>query len=68
MRNSDYYQESKFCPRCDAYVRFLQSLEACFCVECGAKVRLFSPGDRRAFLQSLLDRRKGVLGQQKRVS
>jgi hypothetical protein len=68
MYNSDYYQESKYCPRCDTYVRFLKSLEACFCVECGAKVRLFSPGDRRAFMQALHDKRKGVVGQQKRVS
>lgn len=50
MRHPDYYQESKYCPRCDTYVRFLQSIEACFCVECGAKVRLFSPGDKRAFM------------------
>lgn len=68
MRQSDYYQESKYCPRCDAYVRFLQSLEACFCVECGAKVRLFSPGDKRAFVQSLRSGRKGDADQQKRVS
>lgn len=68
MRHSDYYQESKYCPRCDAYVRFLQSLEACFCVECGSKVRLFSPQDKRLFVRSLHAGRKGGDGRQKRVS
>ncbi len=68
MRHSDYYQESKYCPRCDDYVRFLQSLEACFCVECGAKVRLFSPTDKRAFVRALRPGRKPGPDQQKRVS
>lgn len=68
MHHSDYYQETKYCPRCDAYVRFLQSIEACFCVECGAKVRLFSPEDKRSFLRSLRSGRKDGEGRQKRVS
>lgn len=68
MRHSDYYQESKYCPRCDTYVRFLQSIEACFCVECGSKVRLFSPGDKRAFMHALRPGRKPDQDQQKRVS
>lgn len=68
MRHSDYYQESKYCPRCDEYVRFLQSTEACFCVECGAKVKLFSPQDRRTFLSSLKGGRKDSDDRQKRVS
>lgn len=68
MRHSDYYQESKYCPHCNAYVRFLQSTEACFCVECGAKVRLFSPQDKRVFLRSLRPARKDSDGRQKRVS
>jgi len=68
MRHSDYYQESKYCSRCDLYVRFLQSTEACFCVECGAKVQLFSPQDKRAFQSSLRPVRKDSDDRQKRVS
>jgi hypothetical protein len=31
----------------------MQSLDASFCVDCGAKVRLFSAADKRAFLNEL---------------
>lgn len=53
MPRTDYYKDKKYCPRCTDYVRYLQSLEASFCVTCGAKVRLFSSADKRAFLRSL---------------
>ena len=69
MIRSDFFQDEKYCPRCHAYVRYLQSLESCFCVECGAKVRLFSAADKRAFLKSLKNGKKiGRDGGQKRVS
>ncbi len=68
MRQSGFYSESKFCPQCDAYVRFLQSVQACYCVECGSKVHLFSIDDRKAFLQRIKDEKAAKHGNQKRVS
>ncbi len=68
MPVSNYYQERKFCPACDRYVRFLQSLDESFCVECGAKVRLFSPKDHRAFLRSLKPQGRPGRKSDKRVS
>jgi len=53
MPQSDFFKDSKYCPRCHDYVRYLQSLDASFCIDCGAKVRLFSAADKRAFLQDL---------------
>ena len=68
MIRSDFYQDKKYCPRCHDYVRYLQSLDSSFCVECGAKVRLFSAADKRAFLKSLKSGRKGRPNDRKRVS
>jgi ribosomal protein L33 len=69
MIRSDFFQDKKYCPRCRDYVRYLQSLDSSFCVECGAKVRLFSSADKRAFLKSLKNSRKPrQTGQKKRVS
>ena len=69
MIRSDFYQDKKYCPRCHEYVRYLQSLDSSFCVECGAKVRLFSSADKRAFQKSLKSGRKPrQTGQKKRVS
>ncbi|RMH00861.1 MAG: hypothetical protein D6702_12960 [Planctomycetota bacterium] len=53
MIEPGYYSETKYCPRCDQYVRYLQSIQACYCVECGSKVSLFSTADRKAFLAKL---------------
>jgi len=50
---SNFFKDTKFCPRCHDYVRYLQSLDSSFCVDCGGKVRLFSGPDKRAFLKSL---------------
>ena len=51
--NIHYYNTKKYCPTCREYVRFLQSLDESFCVDCGSKVRLFSSADKRSFLHSL---------------
>ena len=50
---SDFYEDHKFCERCEAYVRYLRSPQRSFCVRCGAPVRLFSDPDHRAFRMSL---------------
>ena len=68
MIRSDFYQDKKYCPRCSEYVRYLQSLDSSFCVECGAKVRLFSAADKREFLKSLKSGRKTGRKDHKRVS
>lgn len=52
MQNN-FFKDTKYCPRCHDYVRYLQSLESSFCVDCGGKVKLFSSADKRAFLRSL---------------
>ena len=49
-----YYNAKKYCPSCRDYVRYLQSIDSSFCVECGSKVRLFSTADKKAFLDSLV--------------
>ena len=53
MEHLNYYDEQKYCPKCDDYVRYLQSLTASYCVECGGKVSLFSRKDRKKFLGAL---------------
>jgi len=68
MPQTNYYKDTKYCPRCHDYVRFLQSLEASFCVSCGGKVRLFSAADKRAFLRSLQADKDARKRSSKRVS
>ncbi|MDA0667444.1 MAG: hypothetical protein O3A95_02130 [Planctomycetota bacterium] len=53
MPQSDFFKESKYCSRCHDYVRYLQSLDASFCIDCGAKVRLFSAADKRTFQKKI---------------
>ena len=53
MPLNNYYEENKYCPQCDDYVRFLQSLAESYCVECGGKVSLFSKKDKQSFMRSL---------------
>ena len=49
MDSIDFYKETKWCEHCETYVRFLMSVETSFCIDCGAKVRLFSKKDMDAF-------------------
>ena len=55
--NLDYYSDRKFCPQCETYVSYLQSMEQSYCVQCGQQVRLFSEEDWTAFHASLKERR-----------
>ena len=68
MIQTNFFKDQKYCPRCHDYVRFLQSVDASFCVACGAKVRLFSAADKRAFLTSLKNGKKNARTGKKRVS
>lgn len=67
-----YYNSKKYCPSCREYVRYLQSIDASYCVDCGSKVRLFSSDDKKAFLDGLKsDKRPSAgndRGRGKRVS
>jgi hypothetical protein len=65
---SNFFKDTKYCPRCHDYVRYLQSLESSFCVDCGGKVRLFSTADKRAFLRSLKQDKNARRTGSKRVS
>lgn len=49
MSQSDFYANQKFCPTCDHYVSYLQSVSNAYCVECGGEVRLFSSEDWDSF-------------------
>ena len=62
---TNYYAESKYCPRCNEYVRFLMSLQASYCVHCGSRVHLFSRKDQDAFLRSLDAGKFGKHGRRK---
>ena len=54
---SDFYNDRKYCPSCETYVSYLQSLSESYCVKCGQAVRLFSEQDWNAFHDSLKERR-----------
>jgi uncharacterized paraquat-inducible protein A len=68
MSQSGFYSDTKYCPKCDTYVRYLQSVQSCYCVECGSKVSLFSRSDRKAFLNGIKAAKAARKGDQKRVS
>ncbi len=68
MDQRNFYAETKFCNRCRDYVRYLQSLAGAYCVECGAKVRLFSRQDFNQFLHSLAKNKGKAAGDNKQVS
>ena len=56
-----FHDDTKFCPCCDAYVRYLASVERSYCVECGSEVRLFSEEGWTAF-QEKMEARKNKGG------
>ena len=55
--DSDFYNDRKFCPGCETYVSYLQSLTESYCVDCGTAVRLFSEEDWVTFHEALKERR-----------
>ncbi|MEZ6037937.1 MAG: hypothetical protein R3F29_10680 [Planctomycetota bacterium] len=42
---NDFDRETKWCESCQAQVRYLMSVKASFCVDCGSRVRLFSKAE-----------------------
>ena len=59
--NNSFHSYTKFCPCCNDYVRYLQSLDTAYCVECGGEVRLLSSSDWSAF-QAKMEARKNKGG------
>jgi rRNA maturation endonuclease Nob1 len=57
MDKLDFDNEKKWCDKCNAYQRYLMSVNHSFCAECGGKVRLFSKADAEVFSEDLLKRR-----------
>ena len=66
--NVHYYNQKKYCPTCREYMRYLQSIDASYCVACGSKVRLFSSADKKAFLAGLKADKEAAKKGTKRVS
>ena len=64
MTNS-FANDTKFCPCCNDYVRYLASVERSYCVECGGEVRLFSEADWQAF-QAKMEYKKPKGGRTKK--
>ena len=54
---SDFYNDRKYCPHCEGYVSYLQSMDHSYCVDCGQEVQLFSKEDWEAFNASLKERK-----------
>ncbi len=47
--NHDFYDERKWCPTCQSYVRYIMSVNHSYCVECNSQVRLFSKAEAEQF-------------------
>lgn len=49
----NYDDEYKWCPECKSYVKYLQSYEKSYCIDCGTSVFLFSKEDWEKFRENL---------------
>jgi hypothetical protein len=49
VQRTDYYLDLKYCRACGRYVRYISALHVDHCIECDARVWLFSDEDRSAF-------------------
>ncbi len=49
--HDDFYREKRYCPPCGTYVQYLTGIHSSHCVNCDARVRLFSEQDESAFLK-----------------
>lgn len=58
----DFDEDRRYCEGCGKYVRYLLSIRASYCTECGGTVRLFSPADQARFQASLKPARSGRQG------
>ncbi|HPF15197.1 MAG: hypothetical protein H6830_12730 [Planctomycetes bacterium] len=57
MESIDFYNDTKFCPKCMRYVRYLMSIHTSYCTECGGEVRLFSKEDWEEFNHGVVPKR-----------
>ena len=53
MIRTSFDTDRKYCPNCDAYVRYLSSPDQSWCTTCDGKVSLFSKEDHERFLREL---------------
>lgn len=53
----DFYTETKWCTTCKTYVRYIMSVNASYCVHCGATVRMFNPEDSQRFSNDMEKKR-----------
>ena len=53
----DFDTDRKWCEKCNAYIRYMMSVDHSYCTECGSKVRLFSKADAEAFGDEVTKRR-----------
>ena len=51
--NTEFYNEQKWCDHCQTHVKFLMSINHSYCIECGARVRLFSSSDKETFQETV---------------
>ena len=58
---SSFHADTKYCPCCDEYVKYLASIDTSWCIECGGEVRMFSKDDWAAF-QAKMEARKNKGG------
>ena len=49
VQRTDYYLDLKYCRACDRYVRYISAPLVDHCIECDARVWLFSDEDRSVF-------------------
>ncbi|MCC6673256.1 MAG: hypothetical protein IT458_19485 [Planctomycetes bacterium] len=57
MDRMDFEKETKWCARCNDYVRYLMSVNHSYCVQCGSQVKLFSREDMARFTDHLEKRK-----------
>lgn len=50
---SEFERETKWCEACNTSVRFLMSVHASYCVDCGGKVRMFRREESLLFAESV---------------
>lgn len=61
MTIHNFYDDRRFCSSCRSYVYYLLSPCAAYCVECSARVCLFSQADMASFRRRLFPQAAGRL-------
>ncbi len=45
----NFYDEYKWCRKCNRYVNFMRTVDASFCVHCDSRLLIFSDEDYKKF-------------------